>query len=60
MKKSKEKQQEPKPCKKCPKSKRTDGALYCTVNGKKIMPQFEDLCLCHGKLLEKRKVQNDG
>ena len=58
MKKAKVKQ--PKPCKKCPKSKRTDGDLYCTVNGKKIMPQFEDLCLCHGKLLEKRKEQNDG
>ena len=60
MKKAKEKQQAPKPCKKCPKSKRVDGDLYCTVNGKKIMPQFEDLCLCHGKLLVKRKEQNDG
>ena len=54
MKNAKKIQQEPKPCKKCPKSKRIDGDLYCTVNGKKIMPQFEDLCLCHGKLLAKK------
>lgn len=51
--------QEPKTCKDCPKSERFNGALYCTVNGKLIMPQFEDLCLCHGKLLEKRRADNE-
>ena len=55
LEKAKKRQQEPKPCKECPKSERVNNALYCTVNGKLIMPRFEDLCLCHRKLLAEKE-----
>lgn len=35
-------------CKNCEKSERVNGVLYCTANGKIIMPSFEDMCLCIG------------
>lgn len=53
LEKAKKAAQEPKSCKNCDKSARVNGALYCSVNGKLILPQFEDLCLCRGKLREK-------
>lgn len=37
-------------CIKCEKAERVNGVLYCTVNGKIIMPRFYDTCLCRGKL----------
>ena len=42
--------QEPRPCRECELSERYGNALYCTVNGKMILPQHEELCLCRGKL----------
>lgn len=50
LEKAKKAAQEPTPCKDCPKSERVNNALYCTVNGKMILPRFEDLCLCRGRL----------
>lgn len=37
-------------CCNCKKSERVGNLLYCTVNGKIIMPRFESMCLCRGKL----------
>lgn len=31
-------------CYNCEKSERVNGVLYCTVNGKIIMPRFADMC----------------
>lgn len=42
-------------CCNCEKSERVNGVLYCTVNGKIIMPRFEDMCLCRGKLKEREE-----
>lgn len=36
-------------CCNCEKSERVNGVLYCGVNGKIIMPRFEDMCLCGNK-----------
>lgn len=37
-------------CRNCEKSERVNGVLYCGATGKIIMPIFEDMCLCRGKL----------
>lgn len=50
LEKAKKAVQEPTPCKDCHKSERVNGTLYCTINGKMILPRFEELCLCRGKL----------
>ena len=42
-------------CYNCEKSERVNGVLYCTVNGKIIMPRFADMCLCRGKLKEREE-----
>ena len=41
---------EQKPCRKCTNSERREDGLYCKANGKLILPKFEDLCLCRGRL----------
>lgn len=43
--------EELKPCRECENSERgPQGGLFCKVNGKLILPRFEELCLCRGKL----------
>lgn len=39
-------------CYNCEKSEIVRGLLYCGVTGKIIMPRFEHMCLCRGKLKE--------
>ena len=39
-----------KPCRECENSERVGEGLFCKVNGKLILPRFEELCLCRGKL----------
>lgn len=43
------------PCKYCPKSERVKDTLYCGVDGKIILPRFEDICCCLGKKLMERR-----
>lgn len=57
--KAKKHESEPKPCCECEKSERVGNALYCTVNGKMILPRFEDLCICRGKLKGADNDQRD-
>ena len=51
LEKAEQKQKYP-PCAECPKSKRIGKILYCSVDGRIIMPQFEDICCCKGKKLK--------
>lgn len=37
-------------CRNCERAERFNGTLYCGATGKIIMPRFEDMCLCRGKL----------
>jgi hypothetical protein len=40
------------PCNKCIKSERVGNTLFCTVTGKAILPQHENICICRGKRLK--------
>ena len=40
-------------CAPCPKSERVNGVLYCGVNGKIILPRFENISVCRGQRLGK-------
>lgn len=41
-----------KPCKDCEKAEIVNGALYCSVSGKIILPRFAGVQACRGKRLK--------
>ena len=51
---AKAKAKTPPSCAECPKSERVKDTLYCGVDGKIIMPQFEHISCCLGKKLVER------
>lgn len=52
LKEEEEKENPKPPCVECPKSERVKDILYCGVDGKIILPRFEDICCCLGKKLK--------
>lgn len=58
LKEEEEKKHPKPPCGECPKSERVKDTLYCGVDGKIILPRFEDVCCCLGKKLIERSNEN--
>lgn len=51
LEKAEQKQKFPR-CAECAKAKRIGRILYCTVDGKIILPRFYNECLCRGERLK--------